>query len=159
MLTRLYVTALPLLCCFLSTCFFTDFQRCLLQILAAEECEVSVVSKTVHLDDALQGHVCLGKQTLNLDNTLFLHPAIRRVVELLLEHIVEVLDAETADVGKLLDCLYTWSIVTHQRRKRLVAIEYIVERTQLYLRRIEELEDDKHLLYLGAVQMVTLHIV
>ena len=80
-------------------CLLTDLERCLLQVLAAEESKVTVVGKAIHLDDALQWHVCLREQALDLHDTLLLHPAVGRVVELLLEHIVEVLNAESADVS------------------------------------------------------------
>ena len=69
-----------------------------------------MVGEAIHLDDALQWHVGLGEQVLDLDDALLLHPAIWRVVELLLEHVVEVLNAKAADVGKLLNSLNTWSV-------------------------------------------------
>ena len=88
---------------------------------------MTVVGEAVHLDDALKRHIGLGEEALNLDDTLLLHPAIRRVVELLLEHIVEVLNAEAADVGKLLYGLHTRCVITHERCERLVAVEEVVE--------------------------------
>ena len=63
---------------------------------------MTVVGEAVHLDDALEGHVGLGEEALNLDDALLLHPAIWGVVELLLKHVVEVLNAKATNVGKLL---------------------------------------------------------
>ena len=88
---------------------------------------MAMVGEAIHLDDALQWHVGLGEQVLDLDDALLLHPAIWRIVELLLEHVVEVLNAEAADVGKLLNSLNTWSVVLHERCERLVAVEEVVE--------------------------------
>lgn len=101
----------------LSTCLLTNLQRSLLEILAAEEGKVSMICETIHLDDALQRNISLGKQVLNLNNALLLHPTIWSIVELLLKHIVEMLDTETTDIGKLLDSLYTWCIVLDKRCK------------------------------------------
>jgi hypothetical protein len=97
------------------------------EILAAEECKVAMISEAVHLDDALQWHISVGKESLNLLDTLLLHPAIWRIVELLLKHIIEVLHAEATDIGKLLNSLNAWSIITHQRHKRLISIKEVVE--------------------------------
>ena len=116
-----------------------------------------MVSEAIHLDDALKRHIGLGEEALNLDDTLLLHPAIRRVVELLLEHIVEVLNAEATDVGKLLYGLHTGCVVAHERCERLVAVEEVVEGAELNLWGVEELEDYEHLLNLRALQVVTLH--
>ena len=59
------VGALLLLCCLLSlakgACLLADLERRLLKVLAAEECEVTVVGEAVHLDDALKRYVCLSK--------------------------------------------------------------------------------------------------
>ena len=108
-------------------CLLTNLERSLLQVLAAEESKVTMVSETIHLNDALQRHVGLSEQSLNLHDTLLLHPAVWRVVELLLEHVVEVLYAESTDVGKLLNSLHAWRIIAYKRRERLVAIEEIIE--------------------------------
>ena len=126
----------------LGACLLTNLQRSLLQILTAEERKVTVVGEAIHLDDALKRHIGLGKQTLNLDDALLLHPAVRSIVELLLEHIIKVLNAETTDIGKLLYGLNAWCIVSHERHERLVTVEEVVECTELNLRRVEELEDD-----------------
>ena len=88
---------------------------------------MAVVRKAIHLDDALEWHVGLGEQVLDLDNALLLHPAIWRVVELLLEHVVEVLNAEATDVGKFLNGLDTWGVVLHKRCERLVAVKEVIE--------------------------------
>ena len=114
-------------------CLLADLERSLLKVLAAEECEVTVVGEAVHLDDALKRHVGLGKEALNLDDTLLLHPTIGGVVELLLKHIVEVLDAKATDVGELLYGLHAWCVVAHERCERLVAVEEVVECAELNL--------------------------
>ena len=98
----------------LSTCLLANLKRSLLQILTTEQGKVAMVREAIHLDNALEWHVGLGKQVLDLNDALLLHPAIWRVVELLLEHVIEVLNAEATDVGKLLNGLYTWRIILHE---------------------------------------------
>ena len=118
-----------------------------------------MIGEAVHLDDALQRNIGLGEEVLNLYDALLLHPAVWGVAKLLLKHIVEVLNTETTDVGKLFNGLDTRRIVLHERRKRLVAVEEVVEGAELNLGCKEELEDYEHLLNLCCVEMVALHIV
>ena len=118
---------------------------------------MTVVGEAVHLDDALEGHVGLGEETLNLDDALLLHPAIWSVVELLLKHVVEVLNAKATDVCELLYGLHARCVVAHERCERLVAVEEVVECAELNLWCVEELEDNEHLLDLCALEVVALH--
>ena len=148
---------LLLLCLAECACLLADLEWSLLKVLAAEERKVTVVGEAIHLDNALKRHIGLGEETLNLDDTLLLHPAIGSVVELLFKHIVEVLNAKATDVGKFLDSLYAWRIIAHERCERLVAVEEVVECAKLNLWCVEELEDYEHLLDLRALQVVTLH--
>ena len=86
-----------------------------------------MVGEAVHLDDALQRHIRVYEESLNLLNTLLLHPAIWGVAKLLLEHIVEVLHAEATNICKLLNGLYAWGVIAHQRHERLISIKEVVE--------------------------------